>query len=82
VSAEAGHGAAGFYTAWRLVRVPDFPNRLDIQLVVDTTAPAVVEAIEEAAKRNGIVLERMAGAGPQRSSSPATSPDPGSTEGM
>lgn len=45
-------------TIWRLEAVPELPQRLDIKLVVDTTAPAVVEAIEEAAAQNGVLLVR------------------------
>jgi pyrrolidone-carboxylate peptidase len=47
-------------TVWRLVRVPEWPNRINVEMVVDTTADAVVAAIEEAAARNGIALERVA----------------------
>jgi cell division ATPase FtsA len=46
-------------TVWRLVRVPELAQRLDVELVVDTTAPAVVEAIEAAAERAGVELERV-----------------------
>lgn len=42
-------------TMWRL-RGADF----DVQLVVDTTAPEVVAAIEQAARQNGLELERVA----------------------
>lgn len=46
-------------TRWRLVGVPDLPQRLNIELVVDTTAPVVLNAIEKAAWRNNVVLERL-----------------------
>jgi hypothetical protein len=46
-------------TAWRVVGVPDFPNRLDVMLVVDTTAPAVIDALEAAAAGAGVRLERV-----------------------
>jgi hypothetical protein len=45
-------------TVWRIVAIADTAFRLDVPLVVDTTAPAVVEAIEEAASKNGITLKR------------------------
>ncbi len=51
-------------TVWRL-RALDYPNPprsgLDVQLVVDTTAPVVVAAIERAAASAGIELERIEG---------------------
>jgi hypothetical protein len=51
-------------TVWRLTGVPDLGRHdilspLDIRLVVDTTAAAVVDAIEEAAAATGIRLERI-----------------------
>jgi len=49
-------------TSWRIVAI-DNPSpglrSLRIDLTVGTTAEAVVEAIEEAAERNGIVLQRI-----------------------
>jgi hypothetical protein len=48
-------------TVWR-IRGIDFPGRfasLDVQLVVDTTAAEVIDAIETAAGLNGIQLERV-----------------------
>jgi hypothetical protein len=45
-------------TRWRLVAIADYPNRLDVELVAGTTAPAVVRAIEDAARRAGVVLRR------------------------
>ena len=44
-------------TSWRLIRIPDHPG-LNIRLVVDTTAPAVIEAIEQAAVRAGVWIIR------------------------
>ena len=46
-------------TAWVIRSVSGWPKRLAFTLTVDTEAPAIVEAIEEAADRNGIVLERV-----------------------
>jgi hypothetical protein len=46
-------------TRWRITEVRDWP-RLNVHLVVDTTARVVVEAIEQAAARQGIQLERLA----------------------
>ena len=39
--------------------VPGRPRGLDVTLEVDTDAAVVVEAIEEAARRNGIDLTRL-----------------------
>lgn len=44
---------------WRLVRVSELPQRLELELVVDTAAPAIIEAIEAAAERAGVELERV-----------------------
>ena len=46
-------------THWRIVGMDDWPNRLNISLVCDTTAPSVIEAIEKAAESNGIELVRV-----------------------
>lgn len=46
-------------TVWRIVRVPDWPARLDVTLSVDTTSHAVLKAIEQAAAANDVVLERV-----------------------
>lgn len=49
-------------TRWRITAVSGNAWRnddLDIDLVVATTAPVVVNAIENAAERNGIELERQ-----------------------
>jgi hypothetical protein len=50
-------------TRWRLVGLVDVAGvqrrSLDVELVVDTTAPLVVSAIERAASRAGIRLERV-----------------------
>jgi hypothetical protein len=45
-------------TAWRIVGLPNRPG-LDVRLSVETTAPAVVEAIEKAAAASGVELERV-----------------------
>ncbi len=48
-------------TRWRIVGV-DEPTRrrgLDVPLVVATDAPAVIDAIEEAADKQGVWLERV-----------------------
>jgi hypothetical protein len=45
-------------TTWKIKGLPNWPNRIDVQLSVDTTAQPVIDAIELAAKLNGIVLER------------------------
>jgi hypothetical protein len=49
-------------TRWRLRRTA-LVDGLDVQVVVDTTAVLVVGAIEEAARRHGIELERLRGCG-------------------
>jgi hypothetical protein len=46
-------------TRWRIVSVPHLPNTLDVLVVVDTTARPIITAIEDAATRAGIVLERV-----------------------
>lgn len=51
-------------TRWRIVRIPEWPKGSSpwspgVLLIVDTTAPAVLEAIERAAERYGIELERV-----------------------
>jgi hypothetical protein len=46
-------------TQWRLTQIPDVPQALEITLAVDTTAPAVVRAVEEAAFKYGVKLERV-----------------------
>lgn len=45
-------------TRWRIVGTPDRPH-LNVELVVATTAEAVVDAIERAARGHGIRLERV-----------------------
>jgi hypothetical protein len=45
------------FTVWRLTGIRERAG-LDVQLVVDTSSPLVIEAIEEAARRNEIRLER------------------------
>lgn len=49
-------------TRWLLRRTRHY-GRLDVTLVVDTTAPGVVAAVEEAARVNGMELERLRGCG-------------------
>lgn len=46
-------------TVWRLVGVSNWPNRLDVKVVVETTATVVVDAIEEAAAGAGVQLVRV-----------------------
>ena len=45
-------------TAWRIVGCGDHEG-LDVRLSVDTTAPAVVDAVERAAGGVGVQLERL-----------------------
>jgi hypothetical protein len=49
----------GARTVWRLKAIPSWPTYLDVQVVVDTTAPMVVKAIEQAAEAHGIELEKI-----------------------
>jgi hypothetical protein len=64
-------------TVWRLVALVEgagvIRSGLDVELSVATTADVVVEAIERAARANGIRLERVATIepAPERSTSPA-----------
>jgi hypothetical protein len=46
-------------TRWLILHVPDWPSRLSVELSVDTVSKSVVEAIEQAAERNGIELRRL-----------------------
>jgi len=47
-------------TVWRLHGIADRGySGLDVTLTVDTTAPAVLAAVEAAASANGLVLERV-----------------------
>jgi hypothetical protein len=75
-------------TRWRLLALYDAGNvrqGLDVELVVDTTADVVVDAIERAARANGIRLERVPPArrgrppknepAPDRSTSPERAAD-------
>jgi hypothetical protein len=67
-------------TRWRIVGLPDWPNRVDVVLTVDTTAPVVVDAVERAADCAGVELWRLAGEGDRRCEQcgrpfPATRPD-------
>ena len=68
-------------TVWRLVAIVEdagvVRSNLDVQLVADTTSELVVDAIERAARQNGIRLERIMSANepaPERSTSPAGRP--------
>jgi hypothetical protein len=45
-------------TSWRITVLPGETEPVSLTLKVDTTEPAVLRAIEQAAKRNGIVLHR------------------------
>jgi hypothetical protein len=49
-------------TRWRIVEIPG-TSHLNVELVVETTAPAIVHAIESAAWSNRVVLERIRGEG-------------------
>jgi hypothetical protein len=49
-------------TTWRITGFTDWPNTVSIELTVDTDAPGVLTAIENAAANYGIQLERV-GAG-------------------
>lgn len=75
-------------TRWRLVAIAEgarIRQGLDVELVVDTTADVVVDAIERAARANGIRLERVPPArrgrppknepAPDRSTSPERAAD-------
>jgi hypothetical protein len=46
-------------TLWHLRWYPGAPNRIDVIVSVDTTAPEVIKAIEQAADKTGIELERI-----------------------
>jgi hypothetical protein len=48
-------------TVWRITSIVEgaFQRSLDVELSVDTTAASVVDAIERAARRNGVVLQRV-----------------------
>jgi hypothetical protein len=46
-------------TRWRLAAISNWPGRLDVTLAVDSTAPMVVNAIENAAAHWGVDLERL-----------------------
>jgi hypothetical protein len=63
-------------TTWRLTRIPDWPNELDIRVVVDTTAPLVIAAIEQAAERQGLELERVLGPDDARGREQVAGDDP------
>jgi hypothetical protein len=43
---------------WRIVRLPDW-GPVDVTLMVDTHASAVLETIERSAAEAGLVLERV-----------------------
>lgn len=45
-------------TRWKILSLPKYPNKISVELSVDTVARPVIEAIEKAAAENGIVLER------------------------
>ena len=46
-------------TRWLILGVPGDPVGLGVVLVADTVAPLVVEAIERAARENGVELRRL-----------------------
>jgi len=71
-------------TRWRLLALYDagkVRHGLDVELVVDTTADVVVDAIEHAARQNGIRLERVPA--PRRGRPPKNEPahDPATSPG-
>jgi hypothetical protein len=45
-------------TIWRIIGLEGW-GRLDVLLIVETTAAPVVDAIERAAANNGIIIERV-----------------------
>jgi hypothetical protein len=45
-------------TVWRIEAIPE-RSGLNVLVLADTTADAVVEAIEQAAEQNGIKLVRL-----------------------
>jgi len=48
----------GNRTTWQIRGLPNWPSKIQVELSVDTTAKPVLDAIETAAKLNGIDLER------------------------
>lgn len=46
-------------TTWKIVSLPDRVNEVAIFLQVDTTAPSVIAAIEDAAERAKIEIHRI-----------------------
>ena len=63
-------------TSWRLLAIEGFSSSLELELRVDTRAPAVIVAIEEAAERQGIALERVVDEDDQAEAEEPTSPPP------
>jgi len=70
-------------TRWRLVAIAENARvwqGLDVELVADTTSEVVVDAIERAARNNGIRLERVPaprrGRPPKSESAPEGSTSP------
>ena len=64
-------------TRWSLSAIEGFSSSLDLVLSVDTRASAVITAIEEAAERQGIELQRSElddQAEAEESSPPAVAP--------
>jgi hypothetical protein len=46
-------------TVWRIVGLTAESEELNVRLVVDTTEPAIVDAIERGARQAGVELERV-----------------------
>jgi hypothetical protein len=46
-------------TVWRVRGFPGEPDEVNIQLVLESTEPALVEAVEAGARANGIELIRV-----------------------
>ena len=70
--------SADLRTRWRLVSIVESAGvvrtGLDVELVVDTSSEAVVDAIEAAARNHGIRLERVTA--PRRGRPPKSEPAP------
>ena len=45
------------YTRWTVTRIPGWDTDLQVTVVVDSTAPMVINALENACARAGVRLE-------------------------